>query len=335
MPMIVENFNADQIKTSLEVGLHPQLVAYDIMTSDGTNVGLNPIQLGKQTVAPGEGVVYYWYAGTISGTTPVSVEFGGSGLTSSDPIKHSNKGAIGALVIEPPGSTWTEDLVPETDLSIRKSRASATITPTDVPRFKEFLVMFQDDLNLRFTKGDSYDFTNPAFGPAIPNLVVNDDPENSGQKAINYRTEPLWYRAGWSPETPTNDTRNFTQFHLLMENAWIHQDPETPVFQANKADPVRTRVVHPGGHEAPIVFDLHGHVWEEYPIRSGSSLTRQGSNPVCEWKGVRDSLGASDHFDALLKGGAGGMVSVTGDYLYRDYAPSHLDDGLWGLFRVN
>ncbi len=335
VPMIVENFNTDQVKTSLDVGLHPQLVTYDVMTSDGANVGLNPVQVGKQTVAPGEGVVYYWYAGTYVGAGPISVEYGGTGLTSSDPIKHSNKGAIGALIIEPPGATWTEDLVPETDLSIRKSRASVSVSPTDVRRFKEFVVLFQDDLNLRFTKGDGYDFSNPAFGPAIQNLIVNADPEDSGQKAINYRTEPLWYRAGWAPETATNDTRNFTQFNLLMENAWVHNDPETPVFSSSLGDQIRVRVLHPGGHEQPIVFDLHGHVWEEYPVLAGSNSTRQGSNAVCEWKGVRDGLGPSDHFDALLKGGAGGMVGVPGDYLFRDYSPSHVDDGLWGLLRVN
>ncbi len=334
VPMTVENFNTDQIKTSLDVGLHPQLVAFDVMTSDGANVGLNPLQLGKQTVAPGEGVVYYWYAGSFVGSTPLVVEFGATGLTSSDPIKHSNKGALGALIIEPADATWTEDLVPETDGSTRLSRASATVFPGTNRKFKEFVVVFQDDLNLRFTKGDGYDFPNPSFGPAIPNLVVNVDPEGSGQKAINYRTEPLWYRAGWSPETPTNETRNFTQFHLLMENAWVHQDPETPVFAATKGDPVRMRVVHPAGHELPIIFDLHGHIWEEHPILAGSNSTVQGSNPVCEWKGARDGLGASDHFDALLKGGAGGMIGVSGDYLYRDYTPAHLDDGLWGLLRV-
>lgn len=332
-PMIVENFNTDQVTTSLEVGLHPQLVAFDVMTSDGANVGLNPIQLGKQTVAPGEGVVYYWYAGTYVGSTPLAVEFGATGLTSSDPIKHSNKGAIGALIVEPPTATWTHDLVPETDGSVRLSRASASIQADDV-KFREFVVMFQDDVNLRFAKGDGYDYSNPAYGPAVPNLIVNADPEDSGQKAINYRTEPLWFRAGWSPETPTNDTRNFTQFHLLLENAWVHQDPETPIFTATKGEPTRMRVLHPGGHEQPVIFDLHGHIWDEYPILSGSNSTRLGTNLRCEWKGFRDSLGPSDHFDALLKGGAGGLVGVTGDYLFRDYSPSHFDDGLWGLLRV-
>ena len=39
--MIVEGFNANQVKPSNQVGLHPQLVAYDVMSSDGANVGLN------------------------------------------------------------------------------------------------------------------------------------------------------------------------------------------------------------------------------------------------------------------------------------------------------
>ncbi len=39
--MIVEGFNANQVKPSNQVGLHPQLVAYDVTSSDGANVGFN------------------------------------------------------------------------------------------------------------------------------------------------------------------------------------------------------------------------------------------------------------------------------------------------------
>ena len=39
LPMIVDNFNANQIKPSNLVGLHPQLVFYDVTRSDGNNVG--------------------------------------------------------------------------------------------------------------------------------------------------------------------------------------------------------------------------------------------------------------------------------------------------------
>ena len=41
--MIVEGFNANQVKPSNQVGLHPQLVAYDVVSSDGANVGFNVV----------------------------------------------------------------------------------------------------------------------------------------------------------------------------------------------------------------------------------------------------------------------------------------------------
>ena len=75
----------------LEVSLHPQLVFYDVQRSDGSNVGLNP-SFGKQTAAPGEQRTYYWYAGDVRARRSSPIEFGATGLTSADPIKHSNKG---------------------------------------------------------------------------------------------------------------------------------------------------------------------------------------------------------------------------------------------------
>ncbi|MCB1037686.1 MAG: hypothetical protein KDD47_27890, partial [Acidobacteria bacterium] len=111
MTPIIEHFNANDVNPSLEVGLHPQLVFFDVRQSDGANVGLNPTQYQKQTVAPGEKIAYYWYAGhveaTDTGIIATPVEFGATGLTSSDPIKHTQKGAVGALIIEPEGSNWT------------------------------------------------------------------------------------------------------------------------------------------------------------------------------------------------------------------------------------
>jgi hypothetical protein len=44
MPMIVENFNANQVKPSAEVGLHPQNLFFDVTRSNGVNVGFNPVQ---------------------------------------------------------------------------------------------------------------------------------------------------------------------------------------------------------------------------------------------------------------------------------------------------
>src|SRR6185295_7955525 len=145
LPMIVDGFNANQVKPSNQVGLHPQLVAYDVLSSDGANVGFNvqnnvdPITglPQKQTAAPGQVVKYKWYAGDVrtNGTTRVAtpIEFGATNLISSDPIKHSNKGAIASLIIEPQGATWIEDAT---------SRAQATVTKTDGSSFREFVLQF-------------------------------------------------------------------------------------------------------------------------------------------------------------------------------------------------
>ncbi|MBW2459840.1 MAG: copper oxidase, partial [Deltaproteobacteria bacterium] len=107
MPMIVNQFNGNQIAPSGEVGLHAQLVEYDMSKSDGMNVGFNPVQ----TVPIGGIAKYKWYAGKIDTTpgtpgnrTATPVEFGATNLMASDPIEGSSKGLIGALIIEPEGS---------------------------------------------------------------------------------------------------------------------------------------------------------------------------------------------------------------------------------------
>ena len=103
-PMIVEKFNANQVRPSSHVGLHPQMLFYDVLNSDGTNAGFNPVQ----TVAPGQTITYQWYAGdfTVNSTgtgVQTPMELGATNLISSDPLKHSNKGAFGALIIMPAG----------------------------------------------------------------------------------------------------------------------------------------------------------------------------------------------------------------------------------------
>jgi hypothetical protein len=49
---------------------------------------------------------------------------------------------------------------------------------------------------------------------------------------------------------------------------------------------------------------------------------------------VRGGHGPSNHFDALLKGGAGGAGGLSLDYLYRDYPAWLFYGGIWGLLHV-
>jgi manganese oxidase len=322
LPMIVERFNANQVKPSGDVGLHPQLVFFDVTKSDGINVGFNPVQ----TAAPGQTVSYQWYAGDLTVGAdnvgiPTPIEFGATNLSSADPIKHSNKGAIGALIIEPKGSSWDDNF---------GSRAQVDIKRANGTSFREFVTMFQNDINLRFN-GVSGEPPSE-LGVAVPNLAEAEDPEDSGQKAINYRTEPLWKRMGYPPDTPLEKTREFDYTKVLTNNNVGGQDPVTPVFTAFPGQEVRVRMLEPGGHPRNDSYILHGHIWEQHPYVDKSQAL--GSNPVSNWVGAQAGIGPGTHFDLLPKNGAGGAFRVQGDYLYRTFASFQFDGGIWGVFRV-
>lgn len=314
MPNIVHHFNANQVKPSNQVGLHPQLLAYNVINSDGKNVGFNP----NQTIGPGGVARYTWYAGDvqINGFQRIAtpIEFGATNLISSDPIKHSNKGAIGSLIVEPEGSTWIEDA---------GSRAQATITKTDGTSFREFVMQLQTDINMRFEDGTP-----------VPNLggpTGAEDAEDSAQKAINYRTEPLWKRMGYAPETSFEDTRIF-DFTNVLTNAQVGGDPQTPVFTARAGQQVRFRLLNANGHARNNVFNLHGHFWQDEPFTNASKSI--GDNPLSEFKGSQYGVGPSSHYEVIPVNGAGGARRVTGDYLYRTQAAFQFDGGIWGIFRV-
>ena len=312
LPMIVNRFNNNQIRPSRHVGLHPQLVFFDVTRSDGQNVGFNP----TQTAEPGSKVTYQWYAGDLNidstgYATGRPIEFGAINLMPSDPIKQAHKGLIGGLIIEPQRATWVED---------EKMRSAATVTAGS-KIFREFVVHFQTDLNLRFGYPD---------GP-VPNLAETEDPEDSGQKAVNYRTEPMWKRFNYAPQTPLNVTRTF-DFSSAFSNEKVGAEPQTPIFTAKAGQQVRFRTLNAGGHARNNVFTLHGHIWPELPYILQSTVLE--TNLVSEFTGAFMGIGPSSHFDALLRNGAGGKFLVPGDYLWRTQQSFMVDGGIWGLFRV-
>ena len=347
LPPIVDLFNSNDVAPSERVGLHPQLVAYDVALSDGSEVGIND----DTTVPPGAWRWYTWYAGDIRTAGGIlfratPIEFGATNLMSSDPIEHASKGAIGALVVEPRRSTHHMD---------PGRRVMATIKRPDGSSFRELVLLWQDDLNLQFgseTKLQRFDCEIPydsdeeaehcettggsgmvvfQAGEPVPNLAESEDPEDSGQKAFDYRTEPLWLRMGFAPNAELGLTRTFDFTHSLT-HAQVGGPPETPLLQAEPGSEVRVRILQSGGHARNHVFNLHGHVWEELPYVDES--LGLGSNPLSEWKGGRDLHGPGNHHDVIVANGAGGRFKVPGFYLYRDQASFQFDGGLWGLLHV-
>ena len=430
LPMIVDQFNNNQINPSSHVGLHPQLLEVDVSRHNGVNVGNNNLS----TAVPGDTVFYRWYAGALTlrndSLIATPVEFGATNLISSDRVKHSNKGAIGALIIEPQNATWSEDghsrasanvsmpltclvtgpgnncgnetyiqpyytggpyggfqgssgtgtrqadvrvdyfpavkavtvtaLTPDypnsyiaaydaagnlltygyfasdgdpnkyNESTIRLTAPGIAIVilhpdPKDyvawdrmrwegVNEVREAVALFQDDLNLRNNNG------------AIRNTADAEDAEDSGQKGLNYRTEPFWHRMGYAPDTPLEQTEKL-DFKNVLSNAQVGGDPQTPVFTYEHGFPFRMRVLQPAGHARSHVLNLHGHVWDELPYAANSTVL--SPNPISEWKGMQHGHGPTNHFDVLPRN-SGGL----GDYLLRDQVSFQLDGGLWGLVRV-
>jgi len=331
LPMIVPDFNANQLAPSSSVGLHAQLVEYDMRQADGMNIGFNkernPANGNRLTTAgPGEVIHYRWYAGKIdidpvSGAkTGVPVEFGAINLQGADPIKHSSKGLVAALIIEPEGSTWATRGELGSDGLL--TRAAVTVSPgggagdAAFEAFRDFVTVFQDDINMRFPDGS-----------AVPIVSAEEEPEDSGMKAINYRTDPVWLRLGIGPTADEQITR------LVDFTDAFAGDPETPIFTAAPHQPVRFRVLKPGGHNRNHVFTLNGHVWARHPFNADSTQI-DGNADKTFWHGEQMGHGPTNHINVVPLDGAGGANGVTGDYLYRDMTPVHAYNGIWGIMRV-
>ncbi len=359
-PQGVSTFNNNLIRPSSWVGLHPQLVSYDVTKGDGANVGINPSQLAR----PGSHVSYRWYVGDMWATVATSgslgvqmvatpIEFGGTNLTPADKIKQGQKSMVGALIIEPPGTSWTEDAT---------RRASASVGPDanrdgrpDSVAYRDFAVVFQKHLSHRYRDGTAVENIR-GEGPGDPDSVeagiVAEDSQDSGQMAINYGSEPLWFRFGLAPNTPFGNAAMglgaVPNAHQAYSNSLVGREPVTPVFTAAAGQQVRMRLLQPHGAFRGSSFVLHGHLWQRDPyVCPGSShlglpgkctftevpSRGLGINPVGFYRGAQEGVLPYSHYDVLLRS-AGGANAVPGDYLYRDHASLGNLAGEWGLLRV-
>jgi hypothetical protein len=208
---------------SIQAGMHPQLLTYDVTSDGGMNVGLNP----TQTVAPGSSRTYRWYAGNIDGTTATPVEFGSSNIISADPIEHPSLSMVGAFITEPKGSTWPAN-----------GPLMADVMSGSTVLFREFVNVLQNNVYL--------------YG-------INALPPNNTAKffnSINYWTNSMAYRFGGQNGINTNLNPNnnstlsdaFSNTHqvplLAAGTEW--GDPR-PVWIAERKKAFRMRWVHPDG----------------------------------------------------------------------------------------
>ncbi|MBM7059205.1 multicopper oxidase domain-containing protein [Pseudomonas sp. UL073] len=347
-------FNNNLMRPSSHVGLHAQLLSYDITKSDGFNVGSNMVQ----TVPPRAGSsgaypsrVYQYYAGHLEreGKPVVQlgrnldridaypIEFGGLNLLPSDPIKQGQKGLAGAMSIAPAGATWVED---------PGMRAAATVTAAGQPSYRDFSLVWHKSLNMRWADGRPVE-NMASEGPGIPN-----DPKDNSGMAVNYKSEPLWYRFGRAPNAPFghaqgNGYADIPNAHMAYSNDLVGSDPVTPILRVKPGAPFRTHVLMPSGGSRGATFQMDGHVWAlnpfqaeksdamGYPMKyAGVGSMRFGYNPLALYIGAQESVLPAAHF-SFMHPSAGGRNAVPGDYLYRDYAAFGNLGGIWGLLRVS
>ncbi|MDF1695930.1 MAG: hypothetical protein P1U56_08870 [Saprospiraceae bacterium] len=317
---IITTPNKFDYETSFTVGMHAELLTYDVSTSDGTSVGQNA--LGTQLLAQNynnDYVDYTWYAGQWNSDgkafTPEPVELGTVVLTAPDPLLQYVSGLFGALIVEPEHSYWVEDENNPTSANIYKDKKA--FKEGDDPLFREFVLMFQDNISVP---------SEPMVYPDST-IIVTGETATSG---LNYKSEPLANREFFNAQGQNNF--NQVDVYDIVSNFTVLAAPETPTFVAEAGTPVRFRVMYPGGVGDGTTFDLHGHVWQEEPYTDRS--TKMGFNPKSQWLGARGQLGALNSFDLLINS-AGGTNAVTGDYLYRDYRNQTFQDGIWGIFKVS
>ena len=143
--------------------------------------------------------------------------------------------------------------------------------------------------------------------PRINRDIMPYHPAIQGDRAINYRAEPFEERDN--------------NFAARVLSTLAHGDPATPIIEVTVGEQVRFHVTV-GFGEQPHVITINGH---RFPFER----TNGGGMHLYARQIVPKST-----IDAVPEGGAGGILGIPGDYLYRDGRNSFFEGGLWGILRV-
>ena len=315
----------DRRTVTPRVSLHASLVRYDVSSADGAWVGRNPDQtvepwddadddavhgrVGGDADAPGRVVrrshgghahggggepnwrEYWWYA-----DEALAPEHAADGpgrvchLTDwADVRNHRHHGLVGALVVLPedvapwaPGSVADEPdgyVGPEADIR-SVSGADERIVA------REGVVFVQDGLRL---------FVNGHPSLPVPDVVPTDDPEDSGHKAISYRSALI--HRGRAP---------------------YGEDAAPPLLTARAGDTVWLRVVGAGDKPRQHSLTVHGAAWERAPWVPGGP-----------WTGAVSGITTGVTEDLVLR------LHHPGDHAIRSGAFQWGTElGVWGSLRV-
>jgi manganese oxidase len=206
--------------------------------SSGADVGFGP----EQTVAPGGSRDYRLYADTAKLGATLLSDFGGATTLASPGGAQTNVdtgplGMYGAIVVAPPGATFTEPL-------------------------SGGQVSYGAQVDVHVPGAASYrDFT----------VLMQDTDESIGQSHMPYPTDvkgitPINYRSG-PRATGTGDGNNA----FAATNSGPNGTPDTPILKAYVGDPVEVHALVTPGSEQMHVFSLGGESFPLDPFLDGSN----------------------------------------------------------------
>ena len=246
---------------SLRISMHPQMVQYDVLGSDGATVGFNP----DQTVGPGESITYRWY---------IEQAFGAVNLWDmADVRNHRHHGAFGTLVMEQKGSTYLDPVTRENV----ESGNQVVISHPLLGEFREFVLLLHDGVRLVDKDG------NVIFEPITEEGL--EDFEDQGSRGFNYRSEHFANRLEINPDVSK------------VFSSEIHGDPSTPVFYAYQGDPVKIRLVTPADRARTHTFTVHGHTWQRSVDDLNSTFVpTKGQNTVGSHDNFELTYGAGSKY---------------------------------------
>ncbi len=254
-------------EVSGRVSLHAgALLRSDVRAADGSWVGRNP----DTTIKPGDTITQRWYADR-EGVVLLEDR--------ADSRTHRHRGLVGALVVEPAGTTPRD---PRTG-RVRWVGEQVELRHRDGTRERELVLVVQDGVRM-YHDGDH---TQPVRD-------LEDEPADTGQKALNHRSA-----------------------HLLPRSPSLAGTPNTPLVECAPGDAVRLHVVLGTDRARNHGFLVHGQTW---PMEEHLSTPRVGAIGALSVGSVR-----SLRFTA---GSPGDHAYRTGVLRWA------LTEGVWGLVRV-
>lgn len=187
-------------------------MGYDVASSDGASVGVNPDRE----------INYIWYAQTEG----VFLFHDMADARSSEDATNIH-GLFGAIIVEPPRAAWFD---PETGEEL-ESGLMADIYQPGKPAFREYSVFFHDELEILNKDGEQ---------PMDLRTGLH-----SATTAISYRSEPMRNRL------PLTDDPADSGEDISM-SSWVYGDPAPPILRAYVGDPAKIRLIHGGIKETHV-----------------------------------------------------------------------------------